>query len=225
MAIFAAMSENVMTARPAAACGFIVRDEVGRWEVHARCAESRVALSRAPGEWVVRAMAGRLAEDVTDLLVASAGQRDDAATLITAGPLAISYDGTLDAAALERILVPSSVGAADTMRSPAAVILSRLLRYLSSEALTTDAALANVAFDLRRARALGSAAFVCSDGKTLYAYAMACTLRIASHADAIVIASPEALPSGGAVRELPDETLIACKREPRLRWSVILRGR
>lgn len=223
MAIFAAMSENEMTARPSAARGFIVRDEVGGWEVHARCAESRVALSVAPGNWVVRAMVGPSAEEVSDLLVASAGESEEAATLITAGRLVLSYDGTLDAAALERILNPSS-GVRDRTRSAAAVILMHVLRYVSRESMTTDAALANVAFDLRRARALGSAAFVCSDGRTLYAYAMGHTLRVALRAGAIVIGSPAAVPSGSAVRALPNETMIACRREPRLRWSVILSG-
>lgn len=144
---------------------------------------------------------------------------------MTARHLVLGYQGTAAAAALSEHLAPSTAARGDPPTYAGEVIVRQLIRYLSSSALSTDAALANVAFDLRRARALGEVAFVCSDGASVYAYAMGCSLNVARREGAIVIGTADALPTAKEVREMPSETMIVCRREPVLRWSVLLRGR
>jgi hypothetical protein len=223
--ILAVIGENVLTARGAAARGFIVRDEVGRWDLHARCTDATFAMSRGRGSWTVHEVDGPCAEAAGNLLLASAGEREQAATLMTAGHLVVAYQGTAAAASLTEHLAPSTAARADTPTYAGEVIVRHLIRYLSSRALSTDAALANVAFDLRRARELGEVAFVCSDGASVYAYAMGCSLNVARRERAIVIGTADVLPLATDVREMPSETMIVCRREPVLCWSVLLRGR
>ncbi len=157
-ALLPVTSNDAVTTRSAAAGGLTVRAEAGRWQMKVKCEEAALAVS-------------------SDLLIACAGEPENRPTMLTAGQLVIGYYGTLDAAALADVL--DRTAAAASVLGAEGVILVHIVRYRASEALTTEAAFATVAYDLRRARRLSSAAFVCSDGHAIYAFAMGLSLRIA----------------------------------------------
>ena len=223
-ALFSVTSNDAVTTRSAAAGGLTVRAEAGRWQMKVKCEEAALAVSSDGRGWSLRQEAQPSAEVGGDLLIACAGEPENRPTMLTAGQLVIGYYGTLDAAALADVL--DRTAAAASVLGAEGVILVHIVRYRASEALTTEAAFATVAYDLRRARRLSSSAFVCSDGHAIYAFAMGLSLRIArARAGAIVVGTPDAVQFGRGVQALPDESLVACKRTPSLRWSVILNGR
>jgi hypothetical protein len=80
--------------------------------------------------------------------------------------------------------------------------------------------MAKAVSDLRRARLLGSAAFICSNGSRLYAYATGRPLRVSHGVGAIVVGSPEIMPDAQSTQDVPDGSLVVLEREPQLGWSI-----
>jgi len=72
------------------------------------------------------------------------------------------------------------------------------------------------------ARGLGGLAFVCSDGRALYAYALGRSLALAHLQGAVVVCSPELVPDDLTIETVISGELVSLSREPLRRWSVLV---
>jgi hypothetical protein len=137
-------------------------------------------------------------------------------------PSAFAYEGTIDDAyALQTSLDPTWA-ATTALRTPGDLIFAHVFSCMAGigALYASDVALAHASRGIWRARSLGSASFLYCDGNNLYAYAVGLPLVLMNVAGAIVVGSPEVVPSGAATRSIPNGAVVSMSRRPYLGWST-----
>ena len=158
-----------------------------------------------------------------ELVVAAVTSPKEKATLARSVPWIFVYEGTITAGdALCAALDPGWVVSPGLSRRPGTMVFAHFITYLADVGgrVSADAAMARATRDLRRARTLGSAAFLCSNGSNLYAYAAGRPLRVSNVIDAIVVGSPELMPDAQGTQDVPDASLVALQKRPQLGWAI-----
>lgn len=161
-----------------------------------------------------------------DVVVAAVTAPAEKATLARSVPWVFVYEGTIAKGdALCAALDPGWVVSPGLLRRPGTMIFAHFITHFASvgRTLTAHSAMAKATDDLRRARSLGSAAFLCSDGSNLYAYAWGRPLCVSNVVGAIVVGSPEVMPASHATQHVPNDSLVALQREPQLGWALVQR--
>lgn len=210
--------------------GCVVQDDARTWTLSAhRNGGGSVAVYRSPpGEWTSfsseRPMVPRERRLEGGVVVGAVTGPGAKPCGMEGSPWAFVYEGTIaDADALRAALDPSWVvyGALET---PGDFVFVHLLKYLAQVGpfVSTDLAMVRATCGLWRARALGALAFVCSDGRSLYAYALGRSLALAHLRGAVVVGSPEMLPEDVTTETIVSGELVSLWREPLRRWSVLV---
>jgi hypothetical protein len=137
---------------------------------------------------------------------------------------AFVYRGTItDADALRAALDPTwTVNAA--LATVGDLVFVHLLTHLASVGPRTssDLAMIRAAQGLGLARALGALAFVCSDGRRLYAYGLGTQLALSRVTGAVVVGSPDLVPESATIETVISGELVSLWREPLSKWSVLV---
>jgi hypothetical protein len=139
-------------------------------------------------------------------------------------PWAFVYDGTItDVDALGAIL-GSAWLVQGALKTAGDLIFTHVLTHLAGvgNGLSSDAAMVHAAHGLRGARALGTFAFVCSDGRTVYAYALGRGLALTRSGAALVVGSPELVPREGIVETISSGALVLLSHELTRPWSFLV---
>jgi hypothetical protein len=139
-------------------------------------------------------------------------------------PWSFVYDGTITnldglRAALDPVwVVHDSLGRAGDL------IFVHVLKHLARVGphASADSAMVRATRGLRLARALGTLAFVCSDGSSLYAFGLGGPLALTRLGDAIAVGSRELLPRDAEVDRVASGELVVLRREPLCQWSVLV---
>ena len=208
--------------------GCIVRDSDGTWRLPAfRGGKGAVAVHPSSQRWVLFSSEGMRVlgerEACGEVVVEAAAPVGAEPCLRLGTPWVVAYEGTIgDVVALQAALDPTWAGN-PALQTPGDLICAHVFTYLAGVGAlyASDVALAHASRGIRRARRLGSAAFLCSNGDRLYACASGLPLVIASLAGAMVVGSPDILPSGAAL-SLPDGAVVSLSRHPHLAWSTRL---
>jgi hypothetical protein len=135
---------------------------------------------------------------------------------------AFAYEGSIhDADALQAALDPAWT-ANPALRTPGDLIFAHVVTYMAGVGAlyASSVALAHASRDIWRARRLGAASFLYSDGDCLYGYSVDLPLAMANLADAIVVGSPDVIPAGFAIRIIPNGAVVSISRRPHLGWST-----
>ncbi len=206
--------------------GCIIQDADDRWRLSAfRGGKGAVAARRPSEGWVIFSSGsapGPVEErSRADFLVAAIAPlgREPFARL---GHSAFAYEGTIDNAdALQGALDPTWAANA-ALRTPGDLIFAHIFSYMAGVGAlyTRDVALAHASREIWRARNLGSASFIYSDGESMYAYSVGSPLVLLNLAGAIVVGSPDVVPSGPGVQSIPSGAVVSVSRRPHLGWST-----
>jgi hypothetical protein len=135
---------------------------------------------------------------------------------------AFAYEGSIrNADALQAALDPAWE-ANPTFRTPGDLIFAHVVTYMAGVGAlyASGVALAHTSRAIWRARGLGAASFLYSDGDCLYAYAVDLPLALANLPDAIVVGSPDVIPAGFPSRSIPNGAVVSISRRPHLGWST-----
>ena len=207
---------------------FVVQEESKRWAVSARGAGGVLAVHQGATEWTVCTDSFPPSAPITnawtgDLVVAAATPQKQGAQVARSSGWFFIYEGGIeDVDALCAALEPKWFVRGGYPEDSGKLIFAHVMTNLAEvDSTLADQAMARVAIDLHRARSLGPAAFLCSNGTKLYAYAAGHPLLFSNSADAILIGSSEVLPRGPTTRELSDGSLVALARSPQLGWSIL----
>ena len=213
------------------AWGFVVQEPSKRWSVSAEGGGGALAVSRAPRDWTIYAEGLPLApaemSAVTgELIIAGAAPRQGSIRVARSSSWFFIYEGTIvNVDALCAAIHPTWLVRGGHTQSATSLLFAHLMARLaeadSDSDAATDEAMRAAAADLHRAGSLGSAAFLCSNGARLYAYAAGHRLVVSSVADAILVGSPEVLPPRSTTRELSDGSMVSVAKLPQLGWSIL----
>lgn len=207
--------------------GCIVQNAAETWRLPAfRGGKGAFAIRTSPERWAMlsSAAAAGVAEQHVhgDLCVGTITPLGSEPLGRVGTPGAFAYEGSIDdAGALQEALDPSWA-AHPSLRNPGDLVFAHICTYVAGVGAlyARDVALAHATRALWRARRLGSSSFLYSDGANLYAYAAGRPLALCELPDALIVASPEIVPAGFAVRGIRDGAVVSMSRRPHLSWSV-----
>jgi len=207
--------------------GCIVQNAADTWRLSAfRGGKGAVAARPSSEGWVmfssemtVVPVQRQIRSDVVIAAISPVG-REPFARLGT--PWAFAFEGSIDDVdALQAALDPSWA-ASPALRTAGDLMFVHVFTYMAGVGAlyASDIALAHASRDIWRARGLGSASFLCSNGDRLYAYAAGLPLMLTHLPGAIVVGSPDMVPEGSGARSLPGGTVASISRRPHLSWSA-----
>jgi hypothetical protein len=135
-------------------------------------------------------------------------------------PAAFAFEGTVEnVGALQAALDPAWA-VHPSLRTGGDLVFAHVLAYMAGVGALypRTVALAHATQDLWRARRLGATSFLYADGDHLYAYAAGLPLVVSNLPAALVVGSPEIVPAGPSVFEVPAGALVSMSRRPQLGW-------
>ena len=207
--------------------GCIVQNAVESWRLPAfHGGKGAVAVHRSAERWVLlssKTMVQPGERQAQGEVILGAISPMGSEPLVRLGtPWAFAYEGSIqDADALQAALDPAcSANAA--LRTPGDLIFAHVVTYMAGVGAlyASSVALAHASRGIWRARRLGAASFLYSDGDCLYAYSVDLPLAMANLSDAIVVGSPDAIPASFATRKVPNGAVVSVSRRPHLGWSI-----